>query len=70
MSIQWRRTGYEKGDKPCFARYADCIHNGNLASPKVRVNSARNSQTFMFGIKEPRNLGRLDYVTDKLQFVG
>lgn len=66
MSIQWRHTSYEKGDKPCFARYADCIHNGNLASPKVRVNSARNSQTLVFGIKEPRNLGLLGCIADKL----
>ncbi len=57
MSIQWRRANYENGDKPCFARYADCIHNGNLASPKVRVNSARNSQTLILGIMSPRYLG-------------
>ena len=23
--------------KPCFARYADCVHNGNPASPEVRA---------------------------------
>ncbi|GFI05756.1 hypothetical protein IMSAGC006_00483 [Muribaculaceae bacterium] len=33
--------------KPCFARYADCVHNGNPASPKVRINPARNSQSFV-----------------------
>lgn len=60
MSCQRRCAGYENGDKPCFARYADCIHNGNLASPKVRVNSARNSQTLMFGIMSPRYLGLSD----------
>ncbi|WP_289159163.1 hypothetical protein [uncultured Muribaculum sp.] len=32
---------------PCFARYADCVHNGNPASPEVRVNPARNSQSFV-----------------------
>ncbi|MBO5456872.1 MAG: hypothetical protein J6A20_10190 [Muribaculaceae bacterium] len=33
--------------KPCFARYADCVHNGNPASPEVRINPARNSQSFV-----------------------
>ncbi len=56
MSCQRRFASDENGDKPCFARYADCIHNGNLATPAVRVNSARNSQTVMFGIMSPRYL--------------
>ncbi len=70
MSIQWGCKGYEKEDKPCVARYADCIHNGNLAYPKVRVNSARNSQTLVFGIMKPRQLGLSDEGTDELQFPG
>ncbi|NUK98028.1 hypothetical protein HUT37_03775 [Bacteroides sartorii] len=33
--------------KPCFARYAACVHNGNPAYIEVRVNPARNSQSFI-----------------------
>ncbi|GFI67622.1 hypothetical protein IMSAG192_01154 [Muribaculaceae bacterium] len=32
--------------KPCFARYADCVHNGNPASPRGEGQSRSKLAVF------------------------
>lgn len=48
------------------ARYADCVHNGNLATSQSWGNAARNSQPFTWDNQE-QSIWNLDNVKPQFQ---